>query len=493
MVDVFISYPRALRAKVEPIKAKLDALGLDCFFDIESIDGGAEFPAVITRAIDGSKAVLACCSPLYFTRPWCLSEAHEGLARGILVPVILEPFERTMPPLNLRDHRINFLDLSAWCGEDAHEDWNRTLLSLGKLVGRELAPSLKRALLGGLRVEGEAPAPTGPEKARADLLTDLRATWAAFPAKSNAAAVKRFLDRIHAVAAGSGLEFEVEHHLNQLSGQSENEDGISESVLALAGHGAAGVVAHTEESQQRRPQEDGEQQDNADADNHAIEAQKRAQPEATADRLRRLVERTAKAATQSSANAAADQAMRAEIAAAAERARQDPAANPLSLRDAMKLNTLVWREPERKDVAAEFGAMTPEDTDWFTRQGKSEAAKNSFLFAKSVIVRFFLDADGLTTDPNRIFGPVAVRDFTERLLGTTCDWPGVASPTQIGVHLKSVVLGFEMFLRKHAKNLGLQQATEVLAEHILACYGRKGADAPSPRSVCEAMERSARL
>ena len=43
MVDVFISYPRKEREKVEPIKAKFEALGLDIFFDLEGIDGGENF------------------------------------------------------------------------------------------------------------------------------------------------------------------------------------------------------------------------------------------------------------------------------------------------------------------------------------------------------------------------------------------------------------------------------------------------------------------
>lgn len=141
MADVFISYARQERDRAEQIKSKLDELKLDLFFDIESIDGGAAFPVVLTKALDGSRAVLACCSPYYFTRPWCMSEAHEGATRGILVPVILERFERTAPPLNLRG--LNFLDLSDWSGGDDHEDWNRALLTLGKLVGRDLVPPTK--------------------------------------------------------------------------------------------------------------------------------------------------------------------------------------------------------------------------------------------------------------------------------------------------------------------------------------------------------------
>ncbi len=156
MVDVFISYPRSARAKVESIKAKLDELDLDCFFDLESIDGGASFPDIIDRALRASRVVLCCWSPLYFERPWCMIECRDGLARGTMVPVSLERFERFAPPADMR--HLNYFDLTTWDGADAHEDWNRTLHAIGKLVGRELVPPLKKTLLG-LKARDAAPGP----------------------------------------------------------------------------------------------------------------------------------------------------------------------------------------------------------------------------------------------------------------------------------------------------------------------------------------------
>lgn len=219
MVDVFISYPRSARARAEVIKGKLDALGLDCFFDMERIDGGANFPDAIDRALRGSKAVLCCWSPTYFERPWCMIECRDALAREILVPVAVESFEQFAPPADLR--QINWFDLVEWRGEDAHEAWSQTLQRLGKLVGRDISAPLKKTLQGELSVAGEAPAAPSVVQSRADLLADLRATWAGFPAKSDAGAVQRFLERVRAVAASSGLEFEIEHHLEELRRSAE--------------------------------------------------------------------------------------------------------------------------------------------------------------------------------------------------------------------------------------------------------------------------------
>lgn len=202
------------RGKVEPLKARFEAMGLDVFFDLEGIDGGAVFPDVITRALDTSKAVLACWSPLYFTRPWCLIEAREGMSRQILLPVMIEAFDRTAPPADLR--HVNYYDLNGWKGEDAHENWDRTLRRLGRLIGRDLAPQLKTGMLGDKWIAQPAPEPPPAVGARIDVLGDLRATWANFPARDNAVAVGRFLKAVQGSAPGSGLEFEVEHHLNEL-------------------------------------------------------------------------------------------------------------------------------------------------------------------------------------------------------------------------------------------------------------------------------------
>ncbi|MEO1277147.1 MAG: SUMF1/EgtB/PvdO family nonheme iron enzyme, partial [Pseudomonadota bacterium] len=213
MVDVFISYPRAERDRVEPIRDKLAALDLDLFFDIDGIDSSAAFPSIIDRALKASKAVLCCWSPLYFTRDWCLIECRYAAPRGKLVAVRIEAFDAEAPPADLMQY--SFYDICDWSGQEAHEDWNRVLKDLEQKVGRPLAPKLTRGPQGGLTA---GPAPDAPKAVaqKADLLEDLRKTWAAFPVRDDAAMVRKFLDRVRAQADGSGLEFEVEHHLDGL-------------------------------------------------------------------------------------------------------------------------------------------------------------------------------------------------------------------------------------------------------------------------------------
>jgi formylglycine-generating enzyme required for sulfatase activity len=139
VVDVFISYRRVERSEVEPIKDRLEALGLKVFFDIHGIDGGADFPSVIDTNLRAAKAVLACWSPAYFERKpppdWCMVECRFGIIQQKLVPVAIARFAGDAPPVDM--HGINYFDLTAWRGQDEHEDWARALAKLSRCVGRE--------------------------------------------------------------------------------------------------------------------------------------------------------------------------------------------------------------------------------------------------------------------------------------------------------------------------------------------------------------------
>jgi formylglycine-generating enzyme required for sulfatase activity len=169
LVDVFISYPRVERSKVELIKAKLDALGLDTFFDIHGIDGGDTFPDVIDHALKSAKAVLGVWSPRAFQSKWCMIECRVGAARGVLVPIAVERFSE----LDMKSDFMttNYLDLTDFDGRENHEGWQRTLRSLSRHVGRELAhatpavPKLKRLTPTPLTVTPLAtPTPPAPLK-----------------------------------------------------------------------------------------------------------------------------------------------------------------------------------------------------------------------------------------------------------------------------------------------------------------------------------------
>jgi hypothetical protein len=226
VVDVFISYPRSMRARVKPIKAKLDALGIDCFFDVENIDGGAEFPVVIDKAVKSARAVLACWSPVAFTRPWVMQECRVAHARNVLVPVAIEYFNALAVPTEF--FGVNYLDLTNWNGNDDYEAWQLTLRTLGKLIRKELRTQRPPESI--LELQHVLP----PPDPRLGLLSDLRTAWLAFPDKGSRGAVEGFLNRVRVSAPGSGLEFEVDYHLAEMNRADAQRRILKKKKQALA-------------------------------------------------------------------------------------------------------------------------------------------------------------------------------------------------------------------------------------------------------------------
>jgi formylglycine-generating enzyme required for sulfatase activity len=165
VVDVFISYPRAERGKVEPIREKLQALGLEVFLDIHGIDGGDTFPDVIDRTLKSAKAVLGIWSPRAFQSKWCMIECRVGAMRGVLVPVALERFSE----LDMKSEFMatNYLDLTDFDGRENHEGWQRTLRSLSRHVGRELGAAAPAA------PQPQGPNPSPPQKSMSLLVPEM--------------------------------------------------------------------------------------------------------------------------------------------------------------------------------------------------------------------------------------------------------------------------------------------------------------------------------
>ncbi len=137
MTDVFISYKRRLRPKVEQIAAALEAMGLDVWFDAE-LEAGTSFSSEISNRVRGAKCVLVCWSNDAFghggdTHGWVIGEASIGRSRGVLVPVLLEPTDLD-PPWNT----IHSESLVGWSPSSADQSaWHRVVVAIGKHVGRD--------------------------------------------------------------------------------------------------------------------------------------------------------------------------------------------------------------------------------------------------------------------------------------------------------------------------------------------------------------------
>jgi hypothetical protein len=123
LADVFISYARTERDEAERIKARLEAMGLSVFLDVDGLDGGDVFSERLDREVKTAGCVLGLWSPASLSRPWVQTECDIGKRRGVLVPVAIHPFRDMDVPAPFWN--IQFVDLSDALDDEADLNWLR--------------------------------------------------------------------------------------------------------------------------------------------------------------------------------------------------------------------------------------------------------------------------------------------------------------------------------------------------------------------------------
>lgn len=108
--DVFISYSREDRAKVEKIANALVQKGLHVWWD-PKIKTGAGFRQEISEALDATRSVIVIWSRHSVASRFVADEADEGAARDILFPALIDNVDI---PLGFR--QIQTADLTHWRG-----------------------------------------------------------------------------------------------------------------------------------------------------------------------------------------------------------------------------------------------------------------------------------------------------------------------------------------------------------------------------------------
>ena len=155
MNDIFISYAREDRARVEPLAKALEARGWTLWWDLR-IDPGAYWDDDIAKALKEAKCVVVLWSKSAVESHWVRTEAEEARARNILVPAKLEEADI---PYGFR--RIQTADLVDWQGVEPHEGFNELLRGIARVL--------------------KQPALIPPPASREQLLTKLRILWRAWP------------------------------------------------------------------------------------------------------------------------------------------------------------------------------------------------------------------------------------------------------------------------------------------------------------------------
>jgi hypothetical protein len=131
MADVFVSYAREDRARVQRVAEALERAGWSVWWD-RQILAGNEFETVIQSELDHAACVLVAWSAASVASPWVRNEASEGLKRRVLIPLLLDD---CLPPLAFRHLQAVRLETLPSVDLDSAE-FQDLLSAIAALVGR---------------------------------------------------------------------------------------------------------------------------------------------------------------------------------------------------------------------------------------------------------------------------------------------------------------------------------------------------------------------
>lgn len=113
MADIFISYARADRDRIEKLSQALEAEGYSVWWD-RHIAGGAEFSEAIEKELAAAKAVIVVWSAEAIKSRWVKDEAVAAADAGKLIPISIDG---ATAPMGFR--QFHLIDLSAWKNDPA--------------------------------------------------------------------------------------------------------------------------------------------------------------------------------------------------------------------------------------------------------------------------------------------------------------------------------------------------------------------------------------
>ena len=129
MADIFLSYARADRSRIERIAAALENAGYSIWWD-RHIEGGSQFSKDIEKEIAKARAVVVAWSAASVESEWVRDEAAIARDTEKLVPISLD---ETLPPIGFRQRQA--IDLNEKADEGAAMASLKTVLD--KLIEGE--------------------------------------------------------------------------------------------------------------------------------------------------------------------------------------------------------------------------------------------------------------------------------------------------------------------------------------------------------------------
>jgi len=131
MADVFLSYARATRPRIEQIGDGLESGGYSLWWD-KALNASDDYAMVIESELDAAGCVVVAWSAPARQSLWVRAEANHGLDSGKLVQINLDG---SRPPLPFS--ALNHLDFARWRGECAGTPWSEFDAHVGALVRGE--------------------------------------------------------------------------------------------------------------------------------------------------------------------------------------------------------------------------------------------------------------------------------------------------------------------------------------------------------------------
>ena len=130
-MDIFISYSRNDRERVNHIAKALEAEGYSVWWD-RDIRAGEEFDHVIDKAIKSAKAIVVIWSKDSTRSNWVKEEAEDGVEENKLVPALID--EVTIPRGFRRIQAAELQDAAD--NPTLSRNWPEFLDSVHKIAGR---------------------------------------------------------------------------------------------------------------------------------------------------------------------------------------------------------------------------------------------------------------------------------------------------------------------------------------------------------------------
>ena len=130
MSDIFISYSRDDRVRIERLADCLQAQGWDVWWD-PVIPVGQSYRKVIGKALDDARCVVVAWSRTSVDSDWVLAEAGAGKDRNILVPISIDG---TKPLLDFA--QIQTADFSSWTSDCTAPEFQQLLEGITHIIDK---------------------------------------------------------------------------------------------------------------------------------------------------------------------------------------------------------------------------------------------------------------------------------------------------------------------------------------------------------------------